>query len=522
MTTGYFNITDLLKLKIFADRNRIDSARIGDLIKSDISSEFKRKMAQSVNYYNGKHDILNNKTYYWIRGERQENKARSNYKIPHPFHKVLIDEKVAYLTGNPLTIGIAGEDRGDAKASDYRKALLNIFTEKFDDVVSDWVRGASEKGVEWVHFYIDKSGELKYTIVPAEQIIAVYDAQYEDKLLFVIRFYEYDLIKENGEVLRKYKVEQWTDTNVEYFQELEDGSFVHDLMYEYNPSPHWFEYSTNNSEELVGHSWGRVPFIPLLNNYDMKNDLEPIKKLIDAYDLAASGWLNDLEDFANYVWVVKNFQDRNIENNLEVEAGITSLATVVKNIKEDGAVSVGDDGDVKVIRNEIPIEAKKQFLDLCSREIIYFGEGSDVSSDLLGKSHAPSGVALQFLYARLDMKCNRMLRKLQSALKDFVWFVTKYINAKENKDFNSDDVTFTVNKAQIFNEAERVQMLISSNSLLSLETQLENHPLVDDVQNELDRIKRELQDPILKDFKYGKIQEKTKTQIDNQGIDNAT
>jgi SPP1 family phage portal protein len=485
MTTGYFNVTDLLNLKILSDKGIVDTTMLKSLIDSDVSSQFKKDMSDSVNYYESRHDILANVRQYYRDGQLQENKAKANYKIPHPFHKILIDEKTAYLTGNPITIGIAGEESGEVKAKDYRSSLMNILTEKFDDVVADWVSGASKKGVEWIHFYINTAGELKYVIVPAEQIIAVYDMQYQDRLLYVIRFYQFDFVKSNGKVERRYKVEMWSARNVEYWEQTDGGGFIQDLSYQYNPSPHWFEqYDTTGNPIIEAHSWGRVPFIPLLNNSEMTTDLKPIKALIDAYDKVKSGWANDLEDFTEVLYVIKGLSNL----SQEASAGLSELAIVIKNIKEDGAISVDEDGDVKTIKAEVPVEARQKFLDITGREIIYFGEGSDVTADMLSQSHAPSGVALQFLYARLDMKANRMIRKLKSALKDFVWFVTEYINRTENKNFDYGMVTFTVSKNQIFNTTEKIQSLVSSQGILSKETILEEHPYVEDVQSELARI----------------------------------
>jgi SPP1 family phage portal protein len=486
MTTGYFSVTDLLKLKILSDSQTIDTNQLGGLIQSDKTSIFKRDMTDSVNYYNSKHDILSYQRKYLRDRELVVNKGKANNQIPQPFHKILVDEKTAYLTGNPITVGIAGEDKGEKEAAEYRKSLLNILTERFDDVISDWVSGASKKAVEWVHFYVDGKGKLNYCIVPAEQTIPVYDTQYENKLQYMIRFYEFDFIDEKGNTSRKYKVEIWKDNSVSYWTQIENDNFVQDLYYQYNPSPHWFEYNTTSPSQMEPHGWGRVPFIPLQNNSQLQNDLKPIKPLIDAYDKVKSGWANDIEDFTEVLYVIKGLQSL----SSEASAGLTELAAVVKNIKEDGAIAVETDGAVSVIKAEIPVEAKQKFLDITAREIIYFGEGSDVTSDTLSKSHAPSGVALQFLYARLDMKCKRIERKLKSALKDFVWFVTEYINRTENKKFDSNKITFTVNKAQIFNETEKIQSLVASAKMLSKETVLENHPYIDDVQGELERIEQ--------------------------------
>lgn len=489
MTSGLLTINNLIELKLLSDKIQIQTDQIQNLIDDNLASEFKRDMADSVRYYNCQHDILGYIRKYFRDGELQENKSKANNKIVHPFHTNLVNQKADYICRNPLTMGIAGEKNGEAEAVSYRSKLIDILNERFDDVVYDWVLGAGQKGFEAVHFYIDPNGELKYCIVPAEQIIPIYDTQYNNELQYVIRFYGVDYIGSKGEKIKRYKVEWWSRTNVEYFEQTEDGSFIHDGNYAINPYPHWVSSFVIGGEEkeTVAHSWGRVPFVLLWNNSRMTTDLKPIKTLIDAYDKVKSGWMNDIDDFQELIYVVKGLANA----SQEFSAGMTELGMFIKNIKEDGAVAVEEDGDVTTLRAEIPVEAKEKFLALTTAEIFYFGEGISLSEKTLGVSHAPSGVALKFLYLPLDMKADRLILKLKSALKDFVWFVTKFINDRDQSNFDYNKVTFTVNKSMLFSESEKIQSLVASQTMLSKETILENHPFIDDVQGELERLKRE-------------------------------
>jgi predicted RNase H-like nuclease len=75
-----------------------------------------------------------------------------------------------------------------------------------------------------------------------------------------------------------------------------------------------------------------------------------------------------------------------------------------------------------------------------------------------------------------------------------MWFVVKRINDTEKTTYDSTEVLFTVNKAVIFNEKEKIDGLVASEGMLSKQTILENHPYVDDVNEEQKRLDAEEQD----------------------------
>ena len=55
----------------------------------------------------------------------------------------------------------------------------NMADETFDEMLQRLVKGASNKGCEALHFYYDSDGKINYCIVPAEELILVYDTEYQ-------------------------------------------------------------------------------------------------------------------------------------------------------------------------------------------------------------------------------------------------------------------------------------------------------------------------------------------------------
>lgn len=492
MTTGYISQELQIQLKLMADKAKLDTTRIGTLITGFIESTQFTSMYDADRYYIGEHDILDATRNYYIDGIKQEDEISANNTIPHPFLSILIDQKASKVCGKPVSLSISGgtdpnnPDRISQEAKDFEAALTKQLGVTFDDKIYDWIVGASKHSVEWMHFYINPRGELRYLVCPSTQIIPVYDTQYDNELIYVIRFYQYDLIDEKGSALKRFKVEWWTKDQVEYWVQTADGTFILDPFFSNNPSPHWMMQFTTGDENIIEpHSWGRVPFVELQNNARGRTDLADIKPLIDAYDKVVSGWCNDIEDFQEQILVVKNLSIR----DRELSAGMSELAVFTKNLKEHRLITIEGEGDVKNLKADIPVEAKERFLALTRKAIFYFGRGVDSSPDVIGQS--PSGVALQHLYSLLDMKCNDIIVKLKVALKDFFWFVTTYINNTTGKNYDPERIVTTFNTSQMFNKKEIIDGIKERVGFLSKQTLLGLDPDISDVAEEMERIASE-------------------------------
>ena len=112
--------------------------------------------------------------------------------------------------------------------------------------------------------------------------------------------------------------------------------------------------------------------------------------------------------------------------------------------------------------------------------------GIDIDDDRFGNT--PSGVALKFRYANLRHKADSVAAKLKKAVKEFYWFITDDYNRRNGTAYNADSIKVTLNYSQIANDMETVQILATSEGMLSKKTQIENHPLVTDVNDELERL----------------------------------
>ena len=487
----YVSDLDLIKARLTIE-GKLNQSEIIKLILRDWSIDEKQRfMAVGERYYNGRHDILNHdfrqsQVYDKVAAEDSPdgkehetaqtvtNSNHSNLHNIHPFFRLLVDQKVGYVVGKPPTVSVEDDKT-------FETAITNLTTdEEFPDMLNDWVKEASKKGVGWVHPYYDPDGSLHYIIVPANEVIAFYDSEHQRILEDVVRFYTFDVVS-SGQTVKRYKVEWWTAQDVTYYVEDEQGNYLLDPSYAVNPAPHWWNVTTVDGAETSreAYSWGRVPWVPLYNNSEATSDLggqdengQPcgIKSLIDAYDMISSATTNDQIDLVALYWVVKGF-------------GGEAAREIVKRLQMNRVVNVsdGEPGDgVTAQQVTLSVEERCKWLDMLRHDIYHFGMGIDTSDEQLGNN--PSGVALKFKYTQLDLKANPLILKLKKALKDLFWFLTDDMNRKQGTQYDSSKIVVTVNKTMIVNDAETVQMIMQSRGLVPDNILLQHHPLVDDAE----------------------------------------
>lgn len=432
-----------------------DSAIIKDLINEHDTS----KMVEGQRYYNNEADILNRKQYFYKDGVKIEDNTKPNHRIPHNWQKLLVDQKVSYLVGKPIVFQCKMQ-------KEYEDRLNLILGEEWDDTLTELAKNSSNKGAEWLHVYINAEGKFKFIIIPAEEVVPIYDTSLQENLEAVLRYY---LVQVNGK--DRIRAEWWTRETVTYYIQADSGEFELDDTEPVNPAPHFY-YNE------VGYGWTKVPFIEFPNNQERNSDLKFYKELVDEYDLNVSDLANNLADVQEIITILKGYES-------------TDLAEFKENLRYYKAIKVsGEQGSgVDKLELNIPIEAKKELLDRLEENIFLFGQGVNMKTDRFGNS--PSGVALKFLYSLLDLKASVMERKFRRSVKRLLWFTTEYINIIDKRNYDNTEVQVTFRKTMITNDKENVEIAKESKGIISDETIIANHPWTEDVTEELDKIKKQ-------------------------------
>lgn len=451
-------------------QNDINILTKEELIKIHIeefnTSNERKMMLEGEKYYKVENDILNRRMIRYEDERLVVDNTKTNNKLAHGFMHLLVEDKVNYLLTKPYTL--------ECKDEEYLDTVKNILGKRFQKKLSQLGTETSNKGIAWLHVYIDSVGQFKTMKMPSEQCIPIWMDNDHEELEAFIRYYEVE-VYEGKEKKIVTKIEYHTAQGVEYY-EMFEGSVILDAQMYLNTKgeglilPHF---------EVNGEpgSWDRVPFIPFKNNDFELPDLKFVKTLVDNYDLTRSDVANLLEDIKNIIFGLRGY-------------GGESLSEFMRDLAFYRAVKLDEDGGIDKIESTIDINAAKEHYGTLKKDIYDFGQGVDKSSDKLGNN--PSGISLKFMYSGLDLKCNALEDSFKWGFEQLVYFVNKYLEITKQA-VSDKEIEIVFNRDIAINESQAITDCLSSKGVISDKTIVSNHPWVTDLDSELAQIEKELQ-----------------------------
>lgn len=406
--------------------------KIKSLIDSDRASTLKSKMRQGINYYDSKHDILDYRLFYFDSNDQlKEELYRANTKISHGFFTELVDQKVQYLLSNP--IGITTQQEG------LQEYLDDYVNEDFQLTLQELVEGASQKSYEYVFWHTDENNKIGFKIADALKAIPIYDQNLN--VVQMIYYYE-DTVSVDGKDKVVIKAQLWTTDSVYYFTTSDSNEFMLDVSASVNPEPHKMILNVETGA-LYGKGYGQVPFIKFSNNRREKTDLEPIKGLIDDYDLMACSLSNNLIDFDHPIYAVRGFDGDDLDK-------------LTQNLKTRKTIGVTTDGGIDVQTVNIPVEARKTKLAIDKEGIYKFGMGFDSSQTGDGNI---TNVVIKSRYSLLDLKCNKTEIRLRSVIKQMLKLIVDNINERFSKAYDTSDIDIAIVRDVMANETDNANIV---------------------------------------------------------------
>lgn len=475
--TAQDNINRLIDLQSIES----DSQALWQLIDSDMKSKSKIEMQEGEEYFINEAEIDEKdfRLYYKNKSTTALDLSASNIKAKSPDHNLLVTQKVDYIFGQNPTITIEPEV--------FRNELnQNVLTDKLYEELREQLQGASNKGVEWLHPFVNENSKFDYTIINARECIPSYETQYLRKLDKMYRYYSTELV--NGSMTKEveFTVEIWDDNQVTILKGKRSTSttgIVTDGNFEIvEQRGHFEQFNTTNPDDRSSEGWGEVPFIRLRNNNKEKSDLIKYKGLIDGLNLVRSKGVNTLADIQEVVYIIKGYNDRAQNNAKEVDPA----EYVREKLKTQKVAFVDAVGGVDAITAEVPIEATKTMIEILKEEIYEYGQGVRVVKD---KSGNQTGVGLTFQYSALQSKAKPAMRSLKQVINTLIKFYQIFLEKQNKNSYPDAEIDITFNTSMIVDEAQLMDNLMKSSA--SLETKLKNDPFVEDVEEELAKIKQE-------------------------------
>ena len=439
------------------------------IITQFINSKRRYEMLTGERYYRGIHDILFRKREIIGEGGKLQEVENlpNNKRIDNQYEK-LVDQKINYLLGKPITFYTENEE--------YQKHLSQICNFDFFRIMKKLGEDSINNGIAWLYPHYDSNGDFLFRVFEPTEILPIWRDEAHTILEFVIRV---------------FIVQEWTGNSLEDIEKVEvygvNGIEKYGYRYgslKYEGHEDYFVSGEN------GYNWEKIPFIPFKFNSLEKPLIKRVKTLQDGLNKIISTFENNLdEDPRNTILILKNYDGQN-------------LGEFRKNLAEVGAVKVKGDGGVESLSIEVNSENYTALLKIFKDAIIENGRGFNAKDDRLGSN--PNEMNIQSMYADIDLDAAGMETEFKAGLEKLIYFINLHLFNTGAGDFEKEEVDIIFNKDILVNEAQTIDNCAKSLGLLSEETILSQHPWVKDVKVEIDRKrKEEKENDIYSEYSFG-------------------
>lgn len=375
-------------------------------------------------YYRGKHVIL---------GRTFENdETKPNNKLVHNFPKLIVDNSVSYFMGKPV--------KYSTESSEY----LNKLTEVLDynnetDVNSELAKLGAIYGHAFEVLWIDKEGQIRFKQVSPACMFICYSLDIAEEPVVAVSYRE---VKSEVDNETHTLLSVYTETAIEEYNVFEDKNHETSIQ-KLSSTPHYF---------------GGIPVIEYPVNNERIGDFETVLSLIDAYNIACSDSVNDI-NYMNDAYLMLKGLSMSDESDVEdmkqnrillVDGEFGDASWLVKNI---------NDTHIQNIKNRLVEDIHK------------FSMTPNLADEKFASNL--SGVAISYKLIGLENKTAGKERKFATALRQRVRLITNVLNIKGGA-YNPTDIEpiFTRNIPQnltdIVNAVVSLQGIVPKKMLISL------------------------------------------------------
>ena len=439
-----------------------DINNLKKIIDTWLGSITRRKIVDANKYYEGENVTVSKlKRMMWSDKYKRmiENTFVANNKISYNKYHDIVSQKVNTLLNEIPVINNFKDD---------------LFVKNLGYALKQASIKASNGGSAFIYCGYDNN----LVVFDTENCIPFYDDENKDIIKAFIRFWDINSFLDKSKSTRYVEVYEEDGLTIYKSQNLSEYEIVIDKQaYKFKIKTDIFETQQENIK------LSRIPIVELKNNDNRTNDFTTtIRSKIDMIDILNSGFANNIEDFTEIFWIIKNGAGLTSD---ELEDFVASINMTKKAILEgDSTNSL----DIETKQIEIPVEARTRYTEELKTELID-ESGIIDTAQLTGSSLTTTAI-----------KASTM--KLRQRVSDFEWFV--YVACKSilnlyneyNNISNIDyDIEFTKllidNDTEIITNAIMVKDTISQRSYLSL---LKRANIINNVDDEIKEMEKEQKD----------------------------
>lgn len=375
-----------------------------------------------------------------IKFQKPKPKYKPDNRIVVNFPKYIVDTMNGFFIGNPIK----------TMADDEAVSAFVEHTEQYndqDDNNAELSKLCSIFGKGYEMYYTDEEAELCITYLSPMDAFMVYDDSIVERNMFFVRRYTDWEGNEYGSISDSWGVRNFAVTG-----------------------------GTRWLDEWKTHHFDGVPATEYVENEERQGIFEPVLSMVNAYNKAISEKANDADYFA--------------------DAYLKILGTAVDNddvkfIRDNRVVNFyGDDGE-KIVAEFMDKPSsdttQENLLERLERLIFAVSMVANISDENFGSA---TGIALKYKLQAMSNLAKTKERKFTSGMNRRYKLLFSHPLSKVPKDaWVQLSYKFTPNIPA--NMLEEAQIAAQIEGITSHETQLKVLSIVDNVQDELDKIEEE-------------------------------
>lgn len=376
------------------------------------------------------------------------NKDKVNNKLNNDFFSEIIDTKIGYMFGLPVSYSLDhDEDEVLKRIQDFLKA------NHIEDADAETGKFASICGYGARLLYHDKEGiEKVMNIKPYEAIFLTNSSVAEPS--YAIRCYPIKVIDGN-DFKDGYKVEFYNETNI-----IEYTGEDLDKLQETNRIPNLYK---------------GVPLIGFPNNEELQGDVDKAIALIEGYDRSFSDVNSEIEQFRLAYMIFK---------------GVDIDDATIKKLKQTGALDVGENGEASFLTKDLNDNILEHHLDRLEKNICRFTKHVNLSDESFGGNL--TGVAIRYKLLALETKSGTLEMKFTKSLRQQFKLLFDAWNLRSNKgELDYLCMTFQFTRNLPANLADEADVQSKLQGLVSEETRLSMLSVVSDPKAEIQKMQEE-------------------------------
>lgn len=367
-------------------------------------------------------------------------KYKPDNRIAVNFAKYIVDTMNGFFLGNPIKL------QSDDEAVLNYVELLDQYNNQ-DDNNAELSKTCSIFGNGYEMYYVDENGQIGITYLTPIEAFMIYDDSVLQRPRYFVRLYLDTDNVVHGSVS--------DESTVKYFEIRGKLTFIPE--YEH---PHGFD---------------GVPATEYLENAERQGIYESVLTMINAYNKAISEKANDVDYFADaYLKVLGTLLDED----------------EIKHIRDDRIINFDGDTEkviVEFLQKPNGDETQEHLIDRLERLIFQISMVANISDENFGTS---SGIALKYKLLAMSNLAKTKERKFTAGMnRRYKLIFSNPVSGMKKDDWVKIRYQFTLNYPA--NLLEESQIAGNLSGITSQETQLKVLSVVDNVQQEIERMETE-------------------------------